>query len=122
MAITGLVGVAVFTSADRFQRMRRFYVEHLGLPVRSDRPGFVNFDWNGIRLTVAVHSGLVGPNPEPRHVMINLGVEDVVAEIERLQAVGVPVIRSPEPESWGGWVATVTDPDGNYVQLLQFPE
>ena len=31
----------------------------------------------------------------------------------------VPVHRPPERESWGGLVATLRDPDGNFVQLLQ---
>ncbi len=28
-------------------------------------------------------------------------------------------LLKPEQESWGGWVATFKDPDGNVLQLLQ---
>ena len=45
--------------------------------------------------------------------MINLGVDDIHAEHNRLVDAGVVFIRPPERESWGGWVATFQDPDGN---------
>ena len=35
---------------------------------------------------------------------------------------GVQFIREPEEESWGGTVATFSDPDGNILQLLEFPK
>jgi uncharacterized glyoxalase superfamily protein PhnB len=38
---------------------------------------------------------------------------------ERLAEAGVEFLRQPEQESWGGWVATFRDPDGNTLQLLQ---
>ena len=33
--------------------------------------------------------------------------------------VGVTFTREPSQEPWGGWIATIRDPDGNVVQLLQ---
>ena len=39
-----------------------------------------------------------------------------------MQANGVEFIRPPEQEHWGGWVATFKDPDGNILQMLQFPK
>ena len=54
-------------------------------------------------------------------MMPHLGVSDIQAESARLVAEGVEFIRVPEQEHWGGWVATLKDPDGNVLQLLQFP-
>ena len=54
--------------------------------------------------------------------MPHLGVDDIHAEHARLAAEGVEFIRVPEREHWGGWVATFSDPDGNVLQLLQFPD
>jgi predicted enzyme related to lactoylglutathione lyase len=54
--------------------------------------------------------------------MPHLGVTDIHAEHARLSAEGVEFIRQPEREHWGGWVATLKDPDGNVLQLLEFPE
>ncbi|MDP3984465.1 MAG: VOC family protein [Acidimicrobiia bacterium] len=119
--VTGLAGVIVWTAAGRFEPMRRFYLETLGLLPRSDRPGMINFDWSGIRLTVAVHSEVSGASREPLRVMINLGVDDIDGMHERLMAAGVGCLRSPSYEPWGGRVASYRDPDGNVVQLLELP-
>ena len=51
--------------------------------------------------------------------MVHYGVDDIHAEYARLAGLGVEFIRSPEQEDWGGWVATLSDPDGNILQLLQ---
>lgn len=117
--ITGLAGVLVWTEPGRFDAMARFYRDVLGLPVRTDRPGFVSFDWAGVRLTVTVHDGVHGRAADPLRIMLNLGVDDIHAVHARLVAAGVPCRRPPEQEGWGGWIATFTDPDGNVVQLLQ---
>lgn len=114
----GLAGVLIHTTEDRFPDMRRFYVETLGLEPRSDRPGFVNFAWDDVRLTVALHSRIEGRATDPLRMMINLAVEDIHAVCDSLQAAGVRFIRLPERERWGGWVATFEDPDGNVLQLL----
>lgn len=122
MKISGLGGVLVYTSRERFEDMRRFYVETLSLPVRSDRDGFVNFEWHGLRLTVAIHSELSGPNEDPARILINFETDGIFAEYERLQAAGVVFRRPPELETWGGHVATFLDPDSNMLQLLQLPQ
>ena len=119
--ITGLAGVIIYTTAERFPEMRSFYVDVLGLDPRSDRNGFINFELGDQRLTVTVHSELAGPATDPLHVMVNLGCDDVRAEYAGAITRGARALRPPEQESWGGMVATLEDPDGNIVQLLQLP-
>jgi predicted enzyme related to lactoylglutathione lyase len=51
--------------------------------------------------------------------MPHLGTDNIRSEARRLAEAGVEFIRHPEQESWGGWVATFKDPDGNVLQLLQ---
>jgi uncharacterized glyoxalase superfamily protein PhnB len=120
--ITGLAGVIIYTTAARFPEMRSFYVDVLGLSPRSDRAGFVNFELGNQRLTISVHSELGGPNRDPLHVMVNLATTDIEAVFADAVDHGARSLRPPEAESWGGLVATLTDPDGNIVQLLQLPE
>lgn len=112
-----LTGVLVSTSAERFAAMRAFYVSTLGLEPRSDRDGFVNFDFGHSRLTVAVHGAVTGPTPDPARIMVNLATADIAASVARCDPGRV--VRWPDREKWGGMVATVSDPDGNYVQFLQ---
>ena len=115
-------GVLVWTEAARFRAMRDFYVETLGLVPRADRAGHVDFEWGGLRLTIAVHDDVGGPARDPLRVMINFAVEDIEAEHARLAQAGVVFTRPPGREPWGGLVATFGDPDGNTLQLLQLPE
>jgi predicted enzyme related to lactoylglutathione lyase len=120
-SIVGLAGVLIWTEADRFAAMARFYRDTLGLTPRSAKPDFVNFDWGGVRLSVSLHDRVRGPSRDPLRVMVNLRVDDIRAVHARLARAGVPFTRPPEREDWGGWVATCSDPDGNTVQLMQLP-
>lgn len=112
-----LTGVLISTAVSRHAAMRHFYVETLGLVPRSDRPGFVNFDFGHSRLTIATHDRVSGTATDPARVMLNLRTADIEATVARCDSSRV--IRWPEREKWGGRVATVADPDGNFVQFLQ---
>lgn len=118
-SVTGLAGVILWTG--RFDAQKRFYVDVLGLIPRSERPGFVNFAFGDVRLTVATHDGVDGPARDPLRVMVNLSVDDIDATYGRLVTAGVDFIRPPEVEPWGGRIATFTDPDGNTLQLMELP-
>ncbi len=114
-------GVLVFTSSGRFDEMARFYRDVLALPVRSDRPGFINFAFGDQRLTVAIHSEVSGSSRDPDRLMINFSTHDVESAVAHLTEAGVDIVRYAEREKWGGWVATFRDPDGNLLQLLELP-
>jgi len=118
-AITGLVGVLIWTERERFSAMVEFYRDRLGLRPRTVKPDFINFDWGGIRLSVGVHDRVAGPSRDPSRIMVNLGVDDIRAVHARLLQAGVVFTRAPETEDWGGKVATFLDPDGNTLQLFE---
>ena len=120
--IEGLAGVIIYTTEERFAAMRSFYMDALGLTPRSDRAGFVNFELDEQRITVTIHSELHNTNSDPLHVMINLTTSDIMVDHAAALDHGAKSLRSPEEESWGGVVATLQDPDGNIVQLLQITE
>jgi catechol 2,3-dioxygenase-like lactoylglutathione lyase family enzyme len=123
--ISGLAGVVIWTTAERYPAMRAFYVDTLGLVPRSDRANFVSFvlslpgSGDDVRLNVSVHREVEGAAGDPLRIMLLLRVDDIQATSTRLRAQGVTFLREPEQEPWGGWIATFTDPDGNVVQLLQ---
>jgi len=120
--IRGMAGVLIWTEASRFPAMGRFYRDALGLVPRSSKADFINFDWNGVRLSVGVHDRVRGPSAEPLRIMINLAVDDIGVVHARLARAGVVFSRPPEREDWGGLVATFADPDGNTLQLMQLPD
>ena len=118
--IRGLAGAIIWT--DDLGRMVGFYRDTLGLTPHSERPQFVSFKWGSVKLGIGKHSGVNGASSDPFRVMVNLDVEDIHAVHERLSDAGVTIIRPPEREHWGGWVCTLTDPDGNILQLLEQPK
>ncbi len=118
--IEGLAGVIVWT--DDLERLFRFYRDVLGLAPHSIRPNFISFKWGDVRLGLGKHSEVEGSTKDPYRIMVNLGVDDIHAQCDRLRQKGVVFEREPEKEHWGGWVATFSDPDGNALQLLQQPE
>ena len=120
-SVEGLAGVLIWTEPRRFAEMARFYRDTLGMTPRSARDDFINFDWNGVRLSVSVHDRVHGASRDSLRVMINLVVDDIRAAHDRLTRAGVVFTRTPEREDWGGWVATFNDPDGNTLQIMQLP-
>ncbi|HEY5651222.1 MAG TPA: VOC family protein [Acidimicrobiia bacterium] len=122
MSVLDIAGVLLHTTPDRHAAMRAFYLDALGLKTRSDRPGFTNFEFGTQRLTISLHDGVTGPSRDAHRIMINFAVSDIEAAFERVVSYGAPVIRPPEPEAWGGLVATTADPDGNIIQLMELPD
>jgi predicted enzyme related to lactoylglutathione lyase len=117
--VEGLAGVIISTSPERYAPMEAFYLSLLGPHVRSQRPGFVNFQWNDQRLTVTTHREVTGEATQPARIMVNLAVTDVDRTARALEDMGTGIIRPPETEAWGGRICTAADPDGNYIQFLQ---
>lgn len=112
-------GVILWT--DNLQRLSRFYTETLGLTPRSVRQNFVNYEWDEMRFSIGTHDEVGGQAADPFRIMINFDVLDIHAAHRALADQGVEFTRAPEREHWGGWVATLKDPDGNILQLLQQP-
>jgi predicted enzyme related to lactoylglutathione lyase len=117
--IQGIAGVIIWT--DNLDRLSSFYRHTLGLVPHSVRPDFVAFSFGDIRLSLGTHSEVAGSSRDPYRIMVNLAVDDIAQVAHRLEERGVELLRQPEQEAWGGWVATFQDPDGNVLQLLQQP-
>jgi len=58
-----------------------------------------------------------GSAKEPARIMMNLETRDVRGEFERLKNANVTIIKAAY-EIEGMWIATLADPDGNYIQLM----
>ncbi len=114
MGVPFLLGSVILATSDK-ARLIRFYHDILEVPFGPDgklRSG-------GIILHPALHDQIQGPPVEPYRIMLTFETSDIHAVAARLTARGVTFVRPPEREFWGGWIATFTDPDGNYLQLLQ---
>ena len=96
-----------------------FYEKVLGKPadMTDDENGFHGWQVGSTYLSVLEHSEMGGNTKDPGRIMFNFETAQVREEFERIKALGATVIREPY-EMGGGWIATLTDPDGNYFQLV----
>jgi predicted enzyme related to lactoylglutathione lyase len=103
---------------------KAFYAERLGFKVTlwDLDNGVCIFDAGAVQLIVeAVPEGapadeqvLVG-----RFTGLSFAVDDIAAKHHDLFASGVEFSGAPEQQYWGGWLATLKDPAGNELQLVQ---
>ena len=100
-------------------RLTAFYADVVGLP-RNPEIGEGGFEVGGASFLIDGHSETKGAAKEPQRVLIDLFVDDLKAEQDRLEKQGVKFIRTAGREPWGGVISTFLDPDGNYCQLVQF--
>ena len=127
MRILGTHHLALTTG--RFERLRQFYVETLGLPVVGGFPGqeivFVGAGSTAIEIIGEDVPRVADPDARAsRHGWHHLAweVEDVDATFAELTARGVPIHSPPEafPESAPTMrIAFLSDPDGNLIELVQ---
>ncbi len=106
-------------TSDDPERLTTFYRDVVGLPIHPQM-GDGAFEVAGAALLIDGHSEIHGPAKEPQRVLINMFVADLAAEQTRLEEQGVTFIRTAGREFWGGVISTFPDPDGNYLQLIEF--
>ena len=105
------------TSEDP-QGLLAFYRDKVGLePDPTKGEGALKLN-AGTTLGFDGHSETHGKSKEPSRWLLDLFVDDVKGERERLEANGVPFIRKEGRQEWGGIISTFVDPDGNYGQLI----
>jgi predicted enzyme related to lactoylglutathione lyase len=77
------------------------------------------FPLGAVQLFIETHSEVSGPAKEPARMIINLDVDDARAVEAQVNAAGASWVRPVEQESFG-LIGTVADPDGNYLQIIQW--
>lgn len=105
---------------ENSKKLAEFYEKAFG------KPSFMEGDWygfdvSGVGIMVGPHSEVKGQNDCPGRIMVMFTTEDVEAEFKRFEELGAKVIAKPyqpdEKNSPKMWLATVADPDGNYIQI-----
>jgi predicted enzyme related to lactoylglutathione lyase len=93
------------------------YAALLGISPQADSPYYVGFDAGG------QHIGLV-PGGGPQGMTSPVAfwrVADIEAKLAEVTAAGATVNEAAHDVGGGRLVATVTDPDGNVLGLVQDP-
>ena len=98
-------------------KAKAVYTALLGIPPEADSSYYVGFDAEG------QHIGLVpgGAAQGMTSPVAYWHVADIEAKLAEVTAAGATVKEPARDVGFGRLVATVTDPDGNVLGLLQDP-
>ena len=105
---------------------RQFYSSKLGLPLKADgsQHGYCVFKAGNTELVVEV---VAEDAPEKDRILVgrftglSFTVRDISEKHMQLVALGVHFTGAPEKQFWGGILATLQDPSGNELQIVQHP-
>ncbi len=100
-------------------RLADYYRRLFGDPEWSDS-GYTGWRLGQGGVMVGPHDQVKGSNHEPGRIIWNVESADVRGDFERLKTAGATVVREPyAPDPSGeALIATFSDPDGNYFQLV----
>ena len=109
----------VIYHVDDLQKAKEWYTKTLGIKPYFDEPFYVGFNVGGYEL------GL-DPNMEGMtkgaNVVAYWGVRDAKAAFARVQELGAKRHTDPQEVGGGIVVATVTDPFGNVLGIIENPQ
>jgi hypothetical protein len=111
---SSVLGSILIGSADP-ERLRSWYRGAFA----PDQPEEGSLDVGGVLLVFNKRSDVADANTEPGRTIINVHVEDAREAVTRLNDVGVTWLTELEQRP-GGLFATLVDPDGSYVQIIEF--
>jgi predicted enzyme related to lactoylglutathione lyase len=101
------------------KRLTDFYAKLLGAP-GMEEDVYTGWQIGSGWLSIGPHDQVKGQNEQPGRILWTLESTDVQGDFERFKAAGAPVVK--EPYHPGGaeemWIATFSDPDNNYFQLM----
>jgi lactoylglutathione lyase len=100
-----------------------FYQNAIGLEVRLEGDGYVEFEMENTKFSLFERSKLpeligrqVGTAPCGE---IGFIIDDVDAEAERLERLGVEILTGPIDRPWHERTLHIADPDGNIIEFAQ---
>ncbi len=110
---------SILIGSEDPQRLATYYTKLFGNPA-MDEGGYTGWQIGSGWLTVGPHDEVKGRNAQPGRLIWNIETPDVKGEFERMSQAGAMVVREPySPDEAGKyWIATLSDPDDNYFQLV----
>lgn len=101
------------------QRLADYYTKLFGEPAWN-MGGYTGWQLGSGWMSVGAHDKVKGSSAHPGRIIWNIESADVEADFARLTAAGATVVQAPyhPSEEMEGWIATLSDPDDNYFQLL----
>lgn len=106
---------SLLVGSSQVDAMKEWYTQ--AFDVTPNDMGALEF--GPVQFFVEAHSEVSGPAKDPARIVVNLDVDDCRAIEARLESMGATWIRKVEQMPFG-LIGTVADPDGNYVQIIQW--
>ena len=113
-------GICIIT--DDVARLRSFYAEALSAEAEDDDT-FTAFRTDGAAVSLFSTAGMEKMAPGSMaqagvgRYTLEIEVDDVDAEFDRLNKLGCIVLKPPTTQPWGRRSVWVRDPDGNIVNF-----
>jgi lactoylglutathione lyase len=108
---------------ESLNRSVAFYRDAIGLRVRIEGDGYVEFEMENTKFSLFERSklpDLIGrEGGSPPCGEIGFLTEDVDAEAQRLRGLGVEILSGPVDRPWGERTLHIADPDGNIIEFAQ---
>jgi predicted enzyme related to lactoylglutathione lyase len=110
---------SVMVGSENPSALNNYYTKLFGKPA-FEEGGILGWQIGGGFFTVIPHDQVKGKNQSPGRILWNIESSDVQADFDRLKAAGASVVLEPyhPNESPEMLVATFSDPDDNYFQLM----
>jgi predicted enzyme related to lactoylglutathione lyase len=86
----------------------------LGTEPHTDQPYYVGFNVDGVEIGLAPRSHQLQTTP-----VAHIRVADLDAALAEVQEAGATLLDQPRDVGGGALIATVSDPDGNILGLIQ---
>ncbi len=110
---------SILIGSEDPKRLAEYYTRLLGTPT-MEFSGYTGWQLGNGWMTVGPHDEVAGKNAHPGRLIWNIESADVQGDFDRLKEAGATVVREPyHPDgSPDGMIATLSDPDDNYFQLM----
>ncbi|RFS87446.1 VOC family protein [Actinomadura spongiicola] len=112
--MTTLKPASMLLGTTRPAELRAWYIKALAPEFTGEGP----IDLGGFLLVIDGREDVSAKNDQPGRTIINFDVDDFDAEQARLTTAGVEWISVEEREK--GKFGTFADPDGNYLQIIEW--
>jgi len=109
----------ILIGSENPDRLVEYYTKLLGKPTFSEG-GYTGWTIGSGMMSIGPHSEVKGKNAHPGRLIWNIESPDVRADFDRFKAAGAMVVREPYgfEEDPPYTIATFSDPDDNYFQLM----
>jgi predicted enzyme related to lactoylglutathione lyase len=114
--ILGLRTCIFHVRREQLADAKAWYTRFAGAPPYFDQPFYVGFNVGGFELGIQPDG-----EPGPGGVTVYWGTANIAEEMDRVRGLGATTVDPVQDVGEGIMVATVADPFGNRIGLIQNP-